>query len=117
MKMIKKTSILLPILLLLMGQEAWAEKIAQVMVTTDKTMYFVYDEPITVGNTYQSKTVSRVWSGDDVINSGSPQWDDVDAAKACTKVVFDASFATVRPKKCKFWFLNFFDVQEIEGLQ
>ena len=69
MKMIKKTSILLPILLLLMGQEAWAEKIAQVMVTTDKTMYFVYDEPITVGNTYQSKTVSRVWSGDDVINS------------------------------------------------
>ena len=117
MKMIKKTSILLPILLLLMGQEAWAEKIAQVMVTTDKTMYFVYDEPITVGNTYQSKTVSRVWSGDDVVNSGSPKWDDVDAAKACTKVVFDASFASVRPKTCMFWFLNFFDLQEIEGLQ
>ena len=114
----KRTYILLSILLLLVGQEAWAEKTAQAIVTSDKTMYFVYGDQVTEGSKYESKTVSRVWSGDAVINDADgADWSDVDAAKACTKVIFDASFASVRPKYCKNWFLNFTKLTTIEGLQ
>ncbi len=114
----RRISILLSILLLLMGQEAEAEKTAQAIVTNDKTMHFVYDEPVTENGTYKSQTVSRVWSGDAVVNDeDGADWSDADAAKQCTKVIFDASFASVRPKVCKYWFMNFYDLTAIEGLQ
>ena len=64
----RRISILLSVLLLLMGQEAEAEKTAQAIVTNDKTMHFVYDEPVTENGTYKSQTVLRVWSGDAVVN-------------------------------------------------
>lgn len=114
----RRISILLSILLLLMGQEAEAEKTAQAIVTNDKTMHFVYDEPVTENGTYKSQTVLRVWSGDAVVNDEyGADWSDADAAKQCTKVIFDASFASVRPKVCKYWFMNFYDLTAIEGLQ
>ena len=113
----RRISILLSVLLLLMGQEAEAEKTAQAIVTNDKTMHFVYDEPVTENGTYKSQTVLRVWSGDAVVNDeDGADWSDADAAKQCTKVIFDASFASVRPKVCKYWFM-YFNVTAIEGLQ
>ena len=114
----RRISILLSILLLLMGQEAEAEKTAQAIVTNDKTMHFVYDEPVTENGTYKSQTVLRVWSGDAVINDeDGADWNSADAATKCTKVIFDASFASVRPKVCKYWFMNFYYLTAIEGLQ
>ncbi len=114
----RRISILLSILLLLMGQEAEAEKTAQAIVTNDKTMHFVYDEPVAENSTYKSQTVLRVWSGDAVVNDeDGADWNSADAAKQCTKVIFDASFASVRPKVCKYWFMNFYDLTAIEGLQ
>ena len=114
----RRISILLSVLLLLMGQEAEAEKTAQAIVTNDKTMHFVYDEPVTENSTYKSQTVLHVWSGDAVVNDeDGADWSDADAAKQCTKVIFDASFASVRPKVCKYWFMNFYYLTAIEGLQ
>jgi len=114
----KRTYILLSILLLLAGQEAWADKIAQAIVTNDKTMYFVYDERVEVNSKYKTGTVTHVYSGDAVVNDQyGADWNSVDAAKACTKVIFDASFASVRPKYCKYWFQGFTDLTDIQGLQ
>ena len=114
----RRISILLSVLLLLMGQEAEAEKTAQAIVTNDKTMHFVYDEPVAENSTYKSQTVLRVWSGNAVVNDeDGADWSDADVATKCTKVIFDASFASVRPKVCKYWFMNFYDLTAIEGLQ
>ena len=114
----RRISILLSVLLLLMGQEAEAEKTAQAIVTNDKTMHFVYDEPVAENSTYKSQTVLRVWSGDAVVNDkDGADWNSADEATKCTKVIFDASFASVRPKVCKYWFMNFYDLTAIEGLQ
>ena len=113
--MMKKTYILLLFgLLFLTGQEARAEKVAQALSLSDNSLHFVYAERIAAGSTYDSKTVSRVWSGNDVLDNLSPSW-NVDAV--FTKVVFDTSFADVRPKQCQYWFLNFRNLTTIEGLQ
>ena len=113
-KLMTKRLILLPLLLLTM-QVAWAEKVAQALVLNDHTMYFIFDEPVSVGSTYKGQTVSQVWSGDDVIVY--PKWENNDIATPSTRVVFDPSFAAVRPTSCKYWFLNFFSLSVIEGLQ
>ena len=109
-----KRLILLPLLLLTM-QVAWAEKVAQALVLNNYTMYFIFDEPVSVGSTYKGQTVSQVWSGNEVIVY--PEWENKDIATSSTRVVFDPSFAAVRPTSCKYWFLNFFSLSVIEGLQ
>ena len=118
MMMMKRTNFLLLLgLLLLTGQGARAEKVAQALRLSDNSLHFVYDDPITKGSTYQSKTVSAKWSGNDFLDNVSPGWDNGDDKTLCTTVVFDASFASVRPKKCQYWFLNFTSLTTIEGLQ
>ena len=113
-KLMTKRLILLPLLLLTM-QVAWAEKVAQALVLNNYTMYFIFDEPVSVGSTYKGQTVSQVWSGNEVIVY--PEWENNDIATPSTRVVFDPSFAAVRPTSCKYWFLNFFSLNVIEGLQ
>jgi len=115
-KLMTKRLILLPLLLLTM-QVAWAEKVAQALVLNNYTMYFIFDEPVSVGSTYKGQTVSQVWSGSVITNDVSPDWNLNEDAKASTKVVFEPSFAVVRPKMCQYWFLNFFSLNVIEGLQ
>ena len=116
MKAIK--NILLPVLLLCMVQEAWAAKAAQAVLMSDKTMYFVYDEAVTVGNTYKGKTVSKMWSGDAVIcKEVIPGWRDDSDARQTTKVVFDISFAQVCPKRCGYWFMSMNQLTTIENLE
>ena len=102
-----------------MVQEAWAEKTAQAVLMSDNSMYFVYDETVTVGSTYKEKTVSKVWSGDDVIysNPGSPGWRDDDDAKKVTTVVFDISFASVRLTNSGYWFMGMNYLTNIEHIE
>ena len=111
MKAIK--NILLPVLLLCMVQEVWAAKTAQAVLMTDKTMYFVYDEPVTVGSTYKGKTVSKFWSA----TTDAPIWKADDDVKNVTKVVFDESFASVRVTDCGYWFMDMKKLETIEHLE
>ncbi len=85
------------------------------------TLYFLYDEQYEVGDTYKGQTVTNVWSGDDaVLKTGTtgPAWAYNDpVSTACTKVVFEPSFALVRPQKTARWF-NFFEkLTTIEGIE
>ncbi len=114
---------------LLTGSHAiQADPVAQaVWCSGNKTLYFVYKEPITVGSTYDGQTVTQVWSGDAVTNTGTlapnyPGWytwnQDNDAAvwKNATTIKFDVSFVAVAPKSLFNWFFGFSKVTSIIGL-
>ena len=91
----------------------------------NKTLYFVYKE--SVGGTYDGQTVTKVWSGEAVTNTGTlapnyPEWytwhqDNDDAVwKNATTIKFDVSFVAVAPKSLFNWFFDFREVTSITGL-
>ena len=82
------------------------------------TLYFTHDELYAVGNEYKGQTITTVWSGDKVTaTTYQPDWDfDSSVRGNCTHVVFDPSFANVRPVSCIDWFLDFTKLTAIEGL-
>ena len=100
-------------LLICIAQSTWAEKTAQaIWCSSDKTLYFINSETVYVaGQTYNGGTITSVWSGTQVTKSDytftymtNPGWYDKTAS---TKVVFDVSFADVRPLSCCEWFADF----------
>ena len=105
-------------LLICIAQSTWAEKTAQaIWCSSDKTLYFINSETVyAAGQTYNEQTITSVWSGNQVTNTGTeaPDWNEIKSA--CTKVVFDASFADVRPLSCYEWFANFYYLTGIEGI-
>ncbi len=101
-------------------QGAWAENTPQaIWCAGNTTLYFINSESeYTDGDTYDNQTVTQVWSGDDVTatpTNGYPAFNDA-VYDACTRVVFDKSFASVRPTSCYGWFTWFHDLMAIEGL-
>ena len=46
----------------------------------------------------------------------NPKWFDYSSNYA-TRVVFDPSFASVRPKKCQYWFAGCYKLATIEGIE
>ena len=105
-------------LLICIAQSAWAEKTAQaIWCSSNTTLYFINSETVYVaGQTYNGQTITSVWSGTQVTDTGTeaPEWNGIKSA--CTKVVFDASFADVRPLSCYEWFANFYYLTGIEGI-
>ena len=105
-----------------------ADPVAQaVWCDGNKTLYFVYKEPISVGGTYDGQTVTQVWSGEAVTNTGTlapnyPGWytwnqDNAGAVwKNATTIKFDVSFVAVAPKSLFNWFFDFREVTSITGL-
>ena len=94
----------------------------QVIYCADNTtLYFVHDEPMPiyreVGDQYEGHTITGIWNGTDVINTGwnVPGWSTF--YNKVTHVVFTEGFATVRPKSCYSWFFRFTSVNVIEGLE
>ena len=66
---------------------------------------------------YEGHTILGAWRGTQVTNSGAnfPAW--CSDAQNVTKVVFDESFASVKPTNCHRWFSGFLSLTTIEGLQ
>ena len=86
-----------------------------------KTLYFIskpYEE--VAGNTYDGHAITATWGGKDVTNNGwgVPAWDaDAAVKQTVEKVVFDESFAAVRPKSCYAWFYDMENLATIEGIE
>ena len=87
----------------------------------NNTLYFVNNilgQSYAPGSTYKGQTVTNVWSGTKVTDTGwkaNPGWNAI--KDACTKVVFEPSFADVRPKSLYGWFSGFTKLKEIEGIE
>ena len=87
----------------------------------NNTLYFVNNilgQSYALGSTYKGHTVTNMWSGTKVTDTGergNPGWNAI--KDACTKVVFEPSFADVRPKSLYGWFSGFTKLKEIEGIE
>ena len=89
----------------------------------NQTLYFAYAPAPSPGEQFMGQTVTAAWSGDDVTalsdDSPRPKWnqyDNVDANVA-TRVVFDSSFATVKPTNFSGWFYHMRNLSTIEGIK
>ena len=115
----KKSLLLVLVSLFTMMQGVWADEIPQVIWCWEsRTLYFINSETeYDAGDSYNGERVSYAWSGDDVVASFSdtPVWQS--RASDCTKVVFDESFASVRPTSCKSWFQVFAYLSDIVGIE
>lgn len=80
---------------MVMPSTAWAQTMYTVFDTSSGTLTFKYDN-----NKPESTDTENVYNIP--ITSTTPGWKD--HASAIKKVVFDASFAHVRPTTCNFWF-------------
>ncbi len=123
-KFIMKKKFLLFILasLFAITQGAWAAETPQaIWCESNTTLYFINSETVyAAGDTYDGQTVTNVWSGTDVTNSSSnifPSWFWEYIYQTCTRVVFDESFASVRPITCGSWFAGFWYLTAIEGIE
>ena len=84
----------------------------------NKTLYFATsDINLTEGSGWDTTTITKMWSGNDVTKTGwgAPKWMEV--AKTATKVVFDLSFKDVKPNSLYKWFYDFEDLATIEGIE
>ena len=96
----------------------------QVIYCADNTtLYFNYSaEPdyLVVGDNYDGHTVSEIWSGDIVTDTGwtRPGWSAAEwTGKAnISTVVFEEGFADMRPKSCYSWFYGFSGLTGFVGL-
>ena len=101
-------------LLLTVASGAWATPVPKVIwCSGNTTLYFVNDETTYGGegnNTYDNASITGVYP-----LSSKNDWRNA-AKDGCTKVVFDNSFASVRPTSCNVWFFEFYELTTIEGL-
>ena len=101
---------------------AMAEKTPQaIWCQGNKTLYFINDEAeYYAGDSFRDQTVTAVWSGTDVTQSGSlyPKWHTSGSMnEVVERVVFDHSFEEVRPTSLSSWFCSFYELTSIEGLE
>lgn len=89
-----------------------------------KTLYFAYDEnptqEIKAGDSWNNETISKIWSGNIVANTAwaSPGWSaDNELKSGVQRVVFDQSFAALRPTSCYKWFQLYSKLTDIEGIE
>ena len=93
-----------------------------------KTLYFGNGAIPDEGAQYTAEdgttvTATSVWSGTDITSSPTetvPAWNTTasdGARQNCQKVVFQPSFATVKPTSLYSWFYGFSKVNSIEGLE
>ena len=92
---------------MVMPSTAWAQTMYTVFDTSSGTLTFKYDN-----NKPESTDTENVYNIP--ITSTTPGWKD--HASAIKKVVFDASFAHVRPTTCNFWFKGCSQLTEIQGI-
>lgn len=106
--------------LLLAVQGVRADNVAQaIWCEGNKTLYFDYHSGTSVGSTYESQTVTAVYSVDVSSPNTEPAWiNDTDKLdEKAKKVVFKENFNQVAPICCQNWFYCFKELTEIEGLE
>ena len=93
---------------------------------SSKTLYFTNSTiDLAVGDNFgdvDGQTITALWSGDQVTNSGTraPWYADdtsIPRKQSCDKVVIDESFQDVKPTSLNYWFAELIYVEEIQGLQ
>ena len=95
-----------------------AAKTPQVLWSEDnKTLYFINSETDYHGKAYNGYTVTKLCSGTQVTASGTnnPGWNPY--RKNVKNIVFDASFADVRPTSCYSWFYDMENLVSITGIE
>ena len=83
--------------------------VAQAVWTKDnRTLIFYYGPQVSVGEELNGESVTEVWSGASVTDSGSdtPVW-NATLSNVAVNVLFDTSFSAVRPKSLYRWFYGF----------
>lgn len=117
----KKSLLFILASLFAITQGAWSEEMPQVIWCEDNnTLYFTNSETeYDAGDTYDGQIVTNVWSGSVVTATPTDDYPDFNytADNYCTRVVFDESFATVRPTSCYGWFNEFEFLSVIEGIE
>jgi len=86
----------------------------------NNTLYFVNEqEEYHAGGTYDGQTITSVWSGDQVTNTGTkaPGWYVWAVSFYAKRVVFEPSFAKARPTSLCKWFDSFASITAIEGIE
>ena len=79
------------------------------------TLYFDYCATVTVGSTYNEKTVTAVYNvPTDTYADYFPGWSAVHGN--ATTVVFKAAFNSFKPLSCYGWFNQFTQLTSVEGL-
>jgi len=72
----------------------------------NNTLTFTASTPLTIGDTFNGRTISKVWDGLNV--TANSQWyNDNTITENATTVVFDNEFARFRPTSCDNWFASF----------
>ena len=79
------------------AQAVWTEE--------NKTLTFFYGLELSAGDTFNGMTVTNIWSGTEVTNTGErePDWNS-SIKSALEKVLFDESFKAVKPESTYHWF-------------
>ena len=92
-------------------------------------LVFAYSEdplssdPASPNNQWKGETITKLWSGNAVKNTGwsDPGWLDAGGTGPhyydVTEVVFDASFTNVKPKSFFKWFWQFHSLTTITGIE
>lgn len=83
------------------------------------TLYFFTDHQVpAAGDTHDGRTITNLWSGAEVTDTGNeaPLWKAVVADKVI-RVVFEESFANVRPTSTCRWFNGDVYLRRIDGME
>ena len=116
----KKSLLLVLVSLFAMIQGVWADEYPQVLWCWEThTLYFINSETVyEPTGFYNGERIQNVWRRSNVVSSPTdePAWWS-ETSGSCTKVVFDESFASVRPTSCRKWFYTFGHLTEIVGIE
>ena len=72
-------------------------------------------QKLKVGDTYDGQTITKLWKGDQVVNSQDiPAW--FGNNYQVEHIVFDQNFERIRPTNCANWFCDSEKLKDISGL-
>ncbi len=89
-------------------------------IGTNKLVFAYSKGKYKVGDTWREEgTIAELWSGKAVDDIGwlSPGWVNSTNKANITTVVFDDSFADVKPRSMYWWFMGFHNLTTIEGIE
>ena len=111
--------LLLTLLLLISAFSIQAQTPYAIWCEDNTTLYFTADgNTYAEGDTYDGQTITNVWNGNYIANSGdnAPAWNET-VKSTVTNVVFDSSFADVSPTSLNEWFDSCTNLTSINGLE
>lgn len=87
----------------------------------NSTLYFIYSHiTLAKGDKWDGQTITYLeGKAVDITNSGSsaPVWNNSYLQRNVARIVFDPSFANVRPKSLFYWFYNYSALTTVEGIE